>query len=127
MARIIPVDVIKGISGKYGNNSDTYFATNTTSNKVRLAKLSNPYQGPSTEKQLAQQAKFAARQAAASAWLNANKPTDLSAAKGTREHDGTAAYVLAKRLKQSYGLSNITQVVYKYMNEQNEVKLPGMN
>ena len=28
MARIKPIDVIKGISGKYGNGSSDYFATN---------------------------------------------------------------------------------------------------
>ena len=30
MARITPIDVIKGISGKYGGNSNDYFATNIT-------------------------------------------------------------------------------------------------
>ena len=60
MAKITPIDVIKGISGSYGHNSDDYFATNTSSNKVRLAKLKNPYKGPATEKQIAQQQKFKA-------------------------------------------------------------------
>ena len=62
MAKIIPIDVIKGISGKYGNKSSDYFATNRSSNQIHLAKIVNPYQGPPTEKQKAQQAKFAARQ-----------------------------------------------------------------
>ena len=64
MARITPIDVIKGISGKYGNNSNDYFATNSSSNKIHLAKFSNPYKGPATEKQLAQREKFATKQAA---------------------------------------------------------------
>ena len=29
MAKITPIDVIKGISGKYGGNSNDYFATKT--------------------------------------------------------------------------------------------------
>lgn len=61
MARITPIDVIKGISGKYGNNSNDYFATNSSSNKIHLAKFSNPYKGPATEKQLAQREKFATK------------------------------------------------------------------
>ena len=43
MAKIIPIDVIKGISGKYGSGSNDYFVTNSSSNKVHLAKLVNPY------------------------------------------------------------------------------------
>lgn len=74
MAKIIPIDVIKGISGKYGNKSSDYFATNRSSNQIHLAKIVNPYQGPPTEKQKAQQAKFAARQVVSTAWLNANPP-----------------------------------------------------
>lgn len=61
MARITPIDVIKGISGKYGNNSNDYFATNSSSNKIHLAKFSNHYKGPATEKQLAQREKFATK------------------------------------------------------------------
>ena len=63
MAKITPIDVIKGISGKYGNGSNDYFATNSSSNKIRLAKFTNPFQGPPKEKQLAQQSRYTARQA----------------------------------------------------------------
>jgi hypothetical protein len=118
MARVIPIDVIKGISGKYGNGSNDYFATNSSSGRIRLAKFEHPYQGPATEKQLAQQKKFAARQAAVSAWLNANKPSEQNGAKGTEE------YQLAQKLKRQMTLSNITQVVFKYMDGDNVVKLP---
>lgn len=83
MAKIIPIDVIKGISGKYGNKSSDYFATNRSSNQIHLAKIVNPYQGPPTEKQKAQQAKFAARQVVSTAWLNANRPSETTGEKGT--------------------------------------------
>ena len=92
MARIIPIDVIKGISGKYGNNSNDYFATNSSSNKIHLAKITNPYKGPATEKQLAQREKFATKQAVCSAWLNANRPSEKNGEKGT------ASYQSAQRL-----------------------------
>ncbi len=119
MAKITPIDVIKGISGKYGNGSNDYFATNSSSNKIRLAKFSSPYKGPATEKQLAQQAKFGARQAVATAWLNANKPSEANGTKGTE------AYQYVQKLKRSYHFSNITQVLYKYMDEDNVITLPG--
>ncbi|MGM9697323.1 MAG: hypothetical protein ACI3Y0_01585 [Prevotella sp.] len=119
MAKIQPIDVIKGISGKYGSGSNDYFATNSSSNKVHLAKIVNPYTGPATEKQLAQQAKFAARQAVVTAWLNENKPSETNGAKGT------ADYQLVQKLKRQLYLSNVNQVLYKYMDEENNIVLPG--
>ena len=119
MSRVIPIDVIKSISGKYGSKSDTYFSTNTSSNKIRIAKMANPYKGPYTEKQLAQQASFAERQAAVTAWLNANKPSETNGEKGTE------LYQLGQQLKRKLGLSSVSQVLYKYMDEQNVITLPG--
>ncbi|MGM9699032.1 MAG: hypothetical protein ACI3Y0_10375 [Prevotella sp.] len=118
MAKITPIDVIKGISGKYGSGSNDYFATNKSSNKIHLAKLANPYQGPYTEAQMAQREKFTSRQMAVTAWLNANKP---SAENGMK---GTAAYQWAMKMKKSMALSTVSQVVYKYLDEENNVKLP---
>ena len=118
MARITPIDVIKGISGKYGKDSNIYFATNRSSNRIRIAKISHPYTGPATEKQIEQQEKFAKRQAVATAWLNANKP---SAANGVK---GTEAYQQVQKLKHVYNFSNITQVLYKYMDDKNVITLP---
>lgn len=119
MAKITPIDVIRGISGKYGSKSSDYFATNSTSGKIHLAKLNNPYKGPATEKQLAQQSKFAARQAAASAWLNANKPSEANGEKGT------ALYQQAQKLKRTFSLSTVSQVLHRYMDEDNVIKLPA--
>ena len=118
MAKNTPIDVIKGISGKYGGNSNDYFATNKSSNKIHLAKYANPYTGPSTEKQMAQREKFAARQMVVSAWLNANKPSEANGA------NGTAAYQWAQKTKKSMALSSITQVLYKYLDEENNIVLP---
>ena len=118
MARITPIDVIKGISGKYGNGSNDYFATNSSSNRIHLAKLSNPYTGPATDKQKAQREKFAAKQAAATAWLNANRPSEKNGDKGT------ALYQQAQKLKRAYAFSNVNQVLYKYMDDKGNIKLP---
>ena len=119
MAKITPIDVIKGISGKYGGNSNDYFATNTSSNKIHLAKLKNPYKGPFTDKQLAQQEVFASRQAALSAWLVANRPSAENGEKGTE------AYQYAQKLKRAYAMSNINQVLLKYMDERYVITLPA--
>ena len=119
MAKITPIDVIKGISGKYGGNSNDYFATNTSSNQIHLAKLKNPYKGPFTDKQLAQQEVFASRQAALSAWLVANRPSAENGEKGTE------AYQYAKKLKRAYAMSNINQVLLKYMDDKYVITLPA--
>ena len=119
MAKITPIDVIKGISGKYGGNSNDYFSTNTSSNKIHLAKLKNPYKGPFTDKQLAQQEVFASRQAALSAWLVANRPSAENGEKGTE------AYQYAQKLKRAYAMSNINQVLLKYMDERYVITLPA--
>ena len=107
-----------GISGKHGNGSNDYFATNSSSNSIHLAKLSNPYTGPATEKQKAQREKFAAKQAAATTWLNANRPNTKNGEKGT------ALYQQAQKLKRAYAFSNVNQVLYKYMDDKNVIKLP---
>ncbi len=119
MAKITPIDVIKSISGSYGHNSNDYFATNKSSNKIRLAKLQNPYKGPWTEKQVAQHGKFKARQAVASAWLRANHPNQANG------NNGTALYQQAMKIKLSLGLSSVTQVVYKYMTDDGKIELPA--
>ena len=118
MARITPIDVIKGISGKYGNGSNDYFATNSSSNRIHLAKLTNPYKGPATEKQMAQREKFGTLQAAASAWLNANRPGEKNGPKGTAE------YQKVQKLKRAFALSNVNQVLFKYMDENGDIHLP---
>ncbi len=46
MAKITPIDIIKGVSGKFGGNSREYFATNKTSYNIYFAKRVNDFQGP---------------------------------------------------------------------------------
>ena len=121
MARVVPIDVIKSIRGKYGSGSNDYFSTNSSSGKIRLSKLANPYQGEQTEAQKAQQMKFKERQAVATAWLNANKPGEQNGPKGT------VLYQQAQKLKRTFRLSSVSQVIYKYMDEENVILLPGVS
>ena len=62
MARITPIDVIKGISGKYGSGSNEYFTINSISNRIHLEKYLNKPTGPATELQVAQMKDFATQQ-----------------------------------------------------------------
>ena len=118
MARIIPIDIIKGISGKYGKDADFYFATNTSSGKIRISRLPKPSHRPPTERQKEQRSRFAARHAAVTAWLNANKPSELNGPKGTE------AYQHVQRMKRQMRLSLINQVLLKYMDSDNVIRLP---
>ena len=120
MAKITPIDVIKGISGKFGGNANEYFATNSSSNNIHLAKLAHPYKGPATERQEEIREQFKVRAAAAAKWLNDNKPSETNGVKGTIQ------YQLAQSIKRSMGLSNITQVVYRHMDEEGKVTFPSL-
>ena len=119
MARITPIDVIKGISGKYGSGSNEYFTTNSSSNCIHLAKYLNKPTGPATELQVAQMQAFATRQKMAAAWLRANRPSEENGPKGTEAYQG------AQALKKLAHLSNVRQIVLKYMDEEGNVTLPA--
>ena len=120
MAKITPIDIIKGVSGKFGGgNSKEYFATNKCSYRIHLAKRVNEFQGPATEKQLEVRARFKSKQNAVRAWLRANR--------ATKNRPATEAYLMALALKRRYGFSNINQVVYKYLNDDLQVVLPDIN
>ena len=119
MARITPIDVIKGISGKYGSNSSDYFATNRSSNRIHLAKYLNKPTGPATAEQLAQMELFGKQQKMAAAWLRANRPSEENGPKGT------VAYQEAQELKKQAHLSNVRQIVLKYMDDEGNVTLPA--
>ena len=120
MAKITAIDVIKGISGKFGGNANEYFATNSSSNNIHLAKLAHPYKGPATERQEEIREQFKTRQAAVTKWLNDNKPSETNGVKGTE------AYQLAQHLKRSYGYSNINQIIYKHMDDEGKITFPTL-
>ncbi|MDD6473599.1 MAG: hypothetical protein PUF62_11335 [Bacteroidales bacterium] len=62
MARITPIDSIRGISGKYGSRSNEYFTINSSSNRIHLEKYLNKSASSATELQLAQMKDFATQQ-----------------------------------------------------------------
>ncbi len=118
MAKITPIDIIKGISGKFGGgNSKEYFATNKSSYNILFAKRVNEFQGPATEKQLEVRARFKSKQKAVADWLRANRPANGRPA--------TQDYSIALFLKNRYKFSSINQVIHKYLNDDLQVVLPN--
>ena len=117
MAKITPIDIIKGVSGKFGGNSKEYFATNKTSYNIHFAKRVNEFKGPATEKQLEIRDLFKRKQKAVADWLRANRPVSGRPA--------TEAYRVALALKYRYKFSSINQVIHKYLNDDLQVVLPN--
>ena len=123
MAKVDTIDVVTGLHGKYGTNRKDYFATNSSSNQIRLARLNNPYQGEPTQRQKDHMEAFKTRALQATAWLNANK--ELRDSDGNVTRQATDAYKEAQRIKRQLALSNVRQVVCKYMDEDGNVTLPA--
>ena len=118
MAKITPIDIIKGISGKFGGgNSKEYFATSKSSYNIYFAKRVNDFQGPATQKQLEIRDCFKRKQKAVADWLRANRPANGRPA--------TQDYSIALFLKNRYKFSSINQVIYKYLNEDLQVVFPN--
>ena len=118
MAKITPIDIIKGVSGKFGGNSKEYFATNKTSYNIHFAKRVNEFKGPATQKQLEIRDLFKRKQKAVTDWLRANRPVNGRPA--------TEAYRVALALKYRYKFSSINQVIHKYLNDDLQVVLPNV-
>ena len=118
MAKITPIDIIKGVSGKFGGNSKEYFATNKTSYNIYFAKRVNDFKGPATQKQLEIRDLFKRKQKAVADWLRANRPVSGRPA--------TEAYRVALALKYRYKFSSINQVIHKYLNDDLQVVLPNV-
>ena len=118
MAKFTRIDIIKGISGKFGGgNSKEYFVTNKCNYRIHLAKRVNLFlDGLATEKQKKVRARFKSKQKTAAAWLRANR--------ATKDYPATEDYFLALALKHRYGFSNINQVCYKCLNENLLVVIP---
>ena len=43
----------------------------------------------------------------------------------TNDENDTAIYQQAQKMKRAYALSNVNQVLYKYMDDKNVIKLPN--
>ena len=52
------------------------------------------------------------------AWFNTNRPSEKNGLKGS------ADYQRVQKLKRAFAFSNINQVIYKYMYDEGNIKLP---
>ena len=52
------------------------------------------------------------------AWFNTNRPSEKNGLKGS------ADYQRVQKLKRAFAFSNINQVIYKYMDDEGNIKLP---
>ena len=103
MAKITPISLVAGMSGKIGQNSDTYFVTNRQTGQVHTAKISSaPLPNP-TPAQIEARNKFTQRTQNTSQWLASNGPTS-DHPKGTEIYQkALAAYKTQHKIGSFFG------------------------
>lgn len=102
MAKITPISLIAGMSGKIGQHSDTYFVTNRQTGQVHTAKIVAA-QGDPSEAQINARNKFKQRSQNTSRWLATNGPT-TEHPKGTEIYQKTmSAYKAQHRIGSFFG------------------------
>ena len=103
MAKILPMNLIAGMSGKVCQHGDTYFVTNRQTGQVHTAKMCNPANIPPTEAQLEVRSRFSKRAQNTSAWIKSNGPTEKHP-KGTELYQkAMAAYRAQHKIGSFFG------------------------
>ena len=95
MSKIIPMDLIKSMSGRVCSHSDTYFAVKHGTQYT--AKICNPRTKPFTEEELDRQAKFRQAHAAAVTRKNdtAHQAEDMAKFKNQRKYKTLLGFLTA--------------------------------
>ena len=93
MAKIVPMDLVKSMSGKICEHSDISFAKRGDTQYTM--KRCNERTSEPSEKELAQRAKFGAISVAVNARLKANAPEDVAAFKAQKKYKTFRAYLWA--------------------------------
>ena len=93
MAKYIPIDTIKSMSGKVCGHSDISFAKKGET--LYTMKRCNERSSEPTEKELAQRAKFGAISAAVNARLKAKDPADVAAYEAQKKYKSFRSYLWA--------------------------------
>lgn len=119
MAKITPVSIVQGISGKICQHDETYFATNKQTGKVYAVKVCNPSTAEPSEKQIAHRKEFGEKTKTAAAWLKANKPTDTNA-------KGSEAYqAMLLGFKSQHKVGNVMAYIRQHIGEDGKVTFGG--
>lgn len=93
MAKYIPIDTIKSMSGKVCGHSDISFAKK--GDTLYTMKRCNERTSEPTEKELTQRAKFGAISAAVNARLKAKDPADVAAYEAQKKYKSFRSYLWA--------------------------------
>ena len=120
MAKITPISIVQGISGKVCQHDDTYFATNKQTGKVYAAKLCNPSTAEPSAKQLANRKAFGEKTQIAAAWLKANRPTE-STPKGSEAYQ-----LMLQGFKAQHKVGNISAYVRQHIDKDGKVTFGGL-
>ena len=91
MAKYIPIDTIKSMSGKVCGHSDISFAKKGET--LYTMKRCKQRTSPPSESELAQRAKFATISAAVNARLKAEDPADVEAFKAQKKYKTLRKYL----------------------------------
>ena len=119
MAKITPVSIVQGISGKICHHDDTYFATNKQTGSVYAIKICNPSVAEPTAKQIAQRKAFGEKTKIAAAWLKANRPTE-GKPKGSEAYQNMLA-----SYKMQHKIGNIGAYVRAHIDASGKVTFGG--
>lgn len=93
MAKYVPMDLLKSLSGKICSHSDTYFANRGETKYT--GKICNPRTKPFTEAELARQQLFASAHAAVKALTAEEKTTYETAFKNQKKYSSLNGYMMA--------------------------------
>jgi len=105
MARFIPMDLLKSLTGKICGHSDTYFATKNGT--MYTGTICNPYTGDPTANQLAQRTLFKNARTAMSALTEQEKSAYQTAFKASPgKYTTLNGYIFAKEMAKLKGAGN---------------------
>lgn len=76
MAKFHLISVFSGASGKLCGTEKVHLRQNRQTGQTYAVEVHNPYDGPATEKQMAQRKAFGDKTKLVAAWLAANRPND---------------------------------------------------
>lgn len=96
MAKYIPMDLLKSLSGKICTHSDTYFAERAGTRYT--GKICNPYTGAPSANQIAQRTKFSTARANVMALTAEAKSAYKAAFKTQRKYRTLSGYIFAQEM-----------------------------
>ena len=93
MAKFVPMELLKSLSGKVCMHSDTYFARRYDTNYT--GKICNPFTGEPSAAQTAQRTKFASARAAVKALTTEQVNAYKASFKNQRKYKSLQGYMFA--------------------------------